>query len=644
MDLYFNPQKKNSEYIVVFPSKSIMKLENKINSDKEIQNLKQELAFLSFLRLAEKELPLVFLDLLEGETTNLSNQQYFQTLALLSCHPQFLVRPSKASKSGKTNWKQFDKKFYSKYKKTVIKLYRKLSKYQRELSLLQAYIARGTKELDRESTKELPMHILDELEESIDSSYRKYCNLLQDYTSKVLKCPKVDKKLLRNCCTKPWLLPLASVILVRDAQYQMADHVKYKKEELLSSSSKQIFEELFDIKVPSASAISTCTYYISCEIRNALALYLGGMFIVRPPVKLAQQASKQRYEKIDSDDISEILKMSLFWKYARHPLKCGHSVKPFTVPAFKVEKLALLLGDKFKLNMREIKRLIPVLQNIFTKRENVQKQLIAKHFNVTKTNPNDQSVVSFGDAVECLKKLLQPESYYMKKSDATADSDAADILKHNYAAYRKLYIAKIIKSQLPEVERSNSKCSDHDIGHFYHDISRFMKFEDLMPIGLLYSNALHPCGINDVPIPQFFDFCLNQITEAFKPYQKKKFIYLCMGINESDKDMKALLKNNTYSQILRYEIPKQMTWDIAIEFLRENIFGIRDKQAAEKFKFQKETMKKYWGRLFMQYNLIADKDTPALYVAFSQTLYESFKWLTAKVMQQLISLSFPEEF
>ncbi len=299
MDLYFNPQKENSEYIVAFPSKSIMKLENKINSDKEIQNLKQELAFLSFLRLAEKELPLVFLDLLEGETTNLSNQQYFQTLALLSCHPQFLVRPSKASKTDETDWKQFDEKFYSKYKKTVIKLYRKLSKYQHELSLLQDYIARGTTELDRESTKEFPTDILDKLEEDVNSIYGKYCALLQDYTSKALKCPKVDKKLLRNCCTKPWLLPLASVILVRDAQYQMANHVKYKKKELLSSSSKQIFEEFFDIKVFSAPAISACTYYMSCEIRNALALYLGGMFIVYPPVKLAQQVSKKRHEKID---------------------------------------------------------------------------------------------------------------------------------------------------------------------------------------------------------------------------------------------------------------------------------------------------------------------------------------------------------
>ena len=80
-----------------------------------------------------------------------------------------------------------------------------------------------------------------ELINDMNKLYRGYYYSLLANGYNPVSEPVVDTRLIGHCYEKEWLLPIAHIILIRDAQYQMMGELKYKKEELLTSTvSKNI--------------------------------------------------------------------------------------------------------------------------------------------------------------------------------------------------------------------------------------------------------------------------------------------------------------------------------------------------------------------------------------------------------------------
>ena len=115
-------------------------------------------------------------------------------------------------------------KRYNKFSDEYRSIFRALKEYEESIALYTRYRTKGATDLDRENKHTvLSYDKLGQLKAEIDTIYQTYYNEIRSlqYMPKILYPPETNERLLENCIAKGWLLPLAHIIVVRDAQYQM---------------------------------------------------------------------------------------------------------------------------------------------------------------------------------------------------------------------------------------------------------------------------------------------------------------------------------------------------------------------------------------------------------------------------------------
>lgn len=161
-------------------------------------------------------------------------QKTFQALLLFCTKPMLLFGETGDCENGADVLLHRIKNF----EKSIRNYEEAWSIFNYEFQVCRHYVRRGGTDLDREPTgkSRLEDDKKEQLKNALNYVYRAYFYELKDHKAKISVIPQINDRLLTHCYSKQWLLPLAHVILIRDAQLQMMGREKYKKASLLDDS------------------------------------------------------------------------------------------------------------------------------------------------------------------------------------------------------------------------------------------------------------------------------------------------------------------------------------------------------------------------------------------------------------------------
>lgn len=624
MEYYFLPDVSFDLGMLAEKDKEVRKRVQKAKEYAEGQQMTRKIAkSTANYRGSEKNpIPLI-ISFLDQVNDMQPSEEIFQLLGMLCWHPKFFIdrygldperTDSKDDPSPK--WKG---SVYRNYKMMAQKFYQLLEDFQRQIALYDTYVQRGTKELDRQSTKTIEQSTLEKIKQEILSYYQQYRVEVGAHVKKTGSSVKleVNETLLENCCTNPWLYPLAHIILTRDCQYQLMGRQKYKKQILLTTEGQHVWDE--NLSTSSAAWVNDCTFNLSQNIRATLDKFLREKFVTNITCALKRNAAEQIIGATSSAEDNFLLSRTR--NFLRQielsnqltKLDENHHFTPFQAISFDVEVLAVYVGASFGMDTVEIKRLIPTLSQIIVSRSNVEQILRENQFDSERQSIYGDTRKKLKDVAKALKSLLLPTHYY-------SCADAQKIVQNLKPHLQTLAHAKVIHKGITSVDLS--------IRDFYDSISDFMKFWDLTQIGLWASNALHPLGLSAKCMPLFVRKCMKELDKAIVPYLKFSKVISLMEDQDLQK-RKKFLKNNPITLNLRYQISQQMNLKAADIFLKKTVFPLISVRNQERQQSPLEVIEEMWGTQIEQC-LIGDKQIK-LYAAFDETLIESFNWLKAKI-------------
>lgn len=517
-------------------------------------------------------------------------ERLFQALALFCVRPKLIFDkvPSNNRTSDylKLNTdKNSAEHHVKKFEKELGRFNRKWNSFVAEIRLCEKYMFRGTRDLDRNRNPD-PDESLNnrlspeegsQLKKELNDIYRAYYYELQAAGLHLLRAPSVDDGLLFGCVEKQWLLPLSHVILIRDAQCQMMDRVKYKKEALFFGGKGVIELDLTNLSEKQKYRCGTLTYAYALEIRTALAKALDRT--LKSDCKNAfahfyreeyQRSKKENKEIGKAPQLSGLQGCLDFFASQRFKEQMDEleklDISPFSVPDCHIETLALRIAAKLELNAEQLQIVIKELPRLFWDNVSLEKWL--EQLNIFEEN----TARSLNDKLRKLLlpicKLLSPNGYYSAKK--TEDELSQELLR----------AAKVLDPQL------GGKDNPDPMRKLWNVFSDIIYFRDLTCPALLLSGAVDTEYCPEVIQPKLISYYTENLDCSLEKYQKSSYKRQVLGLerltSEGKIQLTQLQKNPDRSeqkrlivkQLIGTETIEELTLDMADEFWSRPEFSL----------------------------------------------------------------------
>ena len=494
----------------------------------------------------EKFLPFLFSEIIKPIPA--SSDEAEKELAALSAafaRPKFLFGHI-------ADWEEKDKEPHFSYKALSNLLVEysefkgRLMKYKHVHSLCLKYIERGTTDLDRSPQRTAANSGLSGRKEKLkpdekESLIRDINALYDSYYHSLRSCgydcgnrPTADPQLVENCYEKDWLLPLAHVILIRDAQYQIMEKKKgtYQKATLLKPTSDRFCIQCrADHAAVCTSSPAPITYKMALAIRDVLGHHLGRYLSISPIDSAIQNSLIDRNENSLT---------SLMYKRAVEIKNIKQADLIFPLPDCDPEILAIKIGEALNLRTSQVDQLADALPDLLWDRKNVADPLKE----IVPDQP--ETIQALINVVEELKKFLAPKRYYSKDSISSPLMRSAEVLG-------KL---EILNHSEKPILPTKKACLQ-----FFP----FIVFRDLTIPVLLVSHAIE---VEDgFLIPPVLKRYISKLKKILKKYCDDEYKLELTGNSEKILDY----GRDSLGFLFQYEkeeISRALSWESAYDFLR----------------------------------------------------------------------------
>lgn len=478
--------------------------------------------------------------------------------------------------------------------------------------LCQTYIKRGTTDLNRDyiapsnpnkqgGGRNLSQEILEKLQKDIQKYYLYYYDRLVHSGYQVNTEPKVSDRLIEHCCEKSWLIPIAHVLLLRDAQYQMMGKEKYTAKSIMQSDSQKfcLDQEAEDGIKKKVEVNSVINYEIAKGIRATFLYYMNRY----SNTTLAAGVLKElRNEPVYPSFPMPLLPLN--WN-TFDTLNDWREL-PFAVPDYEPDLLALRIGKAQNFSTKQVNALRKCLSMLLWQDCNIKKLL--------ENDPELQNtdIEDLTEILRSIKELLNPERYYGHR---TGKDEIRESVKK---AAEKLQQYRIVKAYSVNKNRIIMKVLPALI--VAQDIS-----DDVMYI----SHAVNPhTSYMKKLYPHFLRYYMKKLEKNLHYYQTKKVILSAMGykITDLNKEDKTYLKITPACIKVRQEMP-ELLWQEAEVILQDLLCNDQSPEQRQKKieEYLQQRCKKelaYWGSEIPQ-----EKKHLVYYVIFSQLVNSSLHTL-----------------
>lgn len=407
-----------------------------------------------------------------------------------------------------------------KFEHILQEIYQEWDTLQEELDLCHNYMQRGTVRLNRPPEKDHFGQERGEMAKDINKIYRAYYYQLMALGLQWKTTPPVvheNSNLFLNIMERPWLRPLAHVILIRDAQAQMMGKEKYRDSELLFG--RYSFLDMGALTQEQKKTRDELTTYYALRIRDILAKYLKGKN--RTDCRSAfssyfQEEYKKKKEKIEGDGFYDLdIWNSIAAMNARAEFMEKVSifeVPDFSVPSCHVKETALKLAHQLKMSPDQLRTLEKAIPKALWGQGALEKAL-----NAFEGETKDK----LAERLNPLRTLVNAKEYYADTNTKNAISqkilDAAVKIHGNSS---KSFV----------LENKDAKMSL--AWNVYKDM---IYFGDLTRSALLLSQAVDPCTAPAKNWFKFFRHCKLAMDHALKKYQSFSYIKQALGISKISK-------------------------------------------------------------------------------------------------------------
>lgn len=502
----------------------------------------------------------------------------FRTLALLCTRPHFLFGTINKEKTQNV----FSAKEFQKFIRKISKFDEKWNHCLWDSKLYYYYVERGTKNLNRDvivQTGKLDSQKRTWLVNDLSDLYKNYYYSLIAKGYHLVQEPIVNERLVEHCYEKEWLLPLAHVILIRDAQYQMMGKVKYKQEDLLLPRSEKFYLESQNKN----AHISMCmadeiTYEMASEVHEILGKHLIKYLPINPVITALQQLNEKMDKKlsVDCDPVSaqySLFKLNRDREFRKKNYEQADLL--FPIPDCYPCILAIWLGRTLGLSTSDIDLLANRLPQLLWQRCNISDEL----GNIISSSRKDyHNIVS---TIQAVKDFLNPYQYYSFHDQGTF-----------HFTNQLVRSAKFLCSKEFENISSGSNVEIRKITKIF---SSFVVFKDLTNIGLSISHAVDLQS--GVATPTILKSYLKKLKKELKKYCQDKAVlkFTCAdAVRKKDKlHWHTPIYEFEYDRYdLRYgkieaEIIQKLTWDTAKDFMLTCLCGTQPTESSKQKRSEK---------------------------------------------------------
>lgn len=415
-----------------------------------------------------------------------------------------------------SNPKSIHPKKTKQFEEEIEKLYKKWDTFINSLSLCQRYINRGTIDLDRSCPKpKLSYDEIIELAKQISDIYDSYYFTLKKRGHTFAYKPTIevsadgdknnlDIALIENCTSKPWLYPLAHILLIRDAQYKMMNKKKYKKMELLSNNSTQFPPDSSIIEAQNDCA--DITEYFACRIKDVLKTSILKRYRF---LNQDRNEKKENYEQRSHCTSCELDKEQM--NTIEQIFKSGSELS--SVPYCSLDGIMLKVAKGLSLSQDNFQKLRDVLPALFWGKSPISKVL------------------------ESIKlQSSEIESIHLKKQiEDRLDPLRISLDPNHYA---------------PMINPDNCKVKNSKINKALKEFEEEIYFCDLTLPALFLSKAVQVANCPDDLLPSFLRHCKKNLRKALKQYLQEKYMKDLFQITQLDKDKLTIIEmSDCYSEL-----------------------------------------------------------------------------------------------
>ena len=537
--------------------------------------------------------------------------------------------------------------------------------FEHEHELCLHYIKRGTTDLDRppvrspagvnssSRTEKLTPQEKADLISDINDLYRSYYYSLTSLGYRPSKIPVVNPKdnssgncdeeeyqdsLIENCYEKDWLLPIAHVILIRDAQYQMMGKGKYKKSELLQQGSREFKLDYSNKDIPiTMAAAASITYAASLAARNILEYYLGKHFSCNP-VGLAMDKLISNHPPHIHNSFPGIAEIDYLQNLRRE--KRNQALKRknkkqadllFPVPDCDPYIMAIQIGNALNLQTSQIEKLKEKLPDLLWERKNVKAELAE----LTAGGMTESTGELLVELVESIKKFLSPKRYYSRDTISDPLIRSSEVFDEN-KIQKRLEQKSSFKTKAQKRQKTISELLKGTRKAF----SPFIVFRDLTPHMLMISHAIEPS--EGILIPDILEHYLSKLKKKLKKYYRKQVRLKLFGLSKDYIDSKKLCRYDERFQDAKEEISKNLKWIDAKDFLEKCVIKIsQEDDPRQKNKFICEYIDTHLSTQLSKWDLSslrAEKINLIYFRFFSYLLKASLQLLRIEMLNKMTSL------
>ena len=478
----------------------------------------------------------------------------------------------------------------SEYHSIQSKFTEKLRNGMHRYMLCQTYIRRGTTELDRDYVapsdpknpgegRNLPLEILEKLRQDIQQYYLYYYKRLDSLGYQVKEKPKVSERLLEHCCEKPWLITIAHIFLLRDAQYQMMGDHKYTATTILQEDSKPFLlsRKQGDCVKEESEVDPVVSHEIAKRIQAVFAYYMS--------LYANTTLTAGILNRVETGlSITALLGASFFEGIAQgqraFEIVNDWSEILFAVPDCKPDVLALKIGKAQALSTVQVDALQKWISMILWQDCNIKK-LFENDPELRHTD-----VDAMNEILRSIKEFLNPERYYSYKTGK------GGLRQSLIRASKILGKYRIVKSSSKDGRKQTEET-----------MASFITARDISNDILYISGAVAP--YKEKMYPPFVQYYKQKLEKKLDYYQRKSIILSSMGYKNSDlgENYDRYLKAySAYTQAIQET--KKLTWTEAKEILRDLLCS---GQSPEK---RKEKIKTYLQKRYKADIAYPSSDAP----------------------------------
>lgn len=488
-------------------------------------------------------------------------EKTFQALLLLCSEPELFFSKTAGCENSVNSLIHNVKSF----EKSLKDFEKRWSTFACEFQVCCQYIRRGITDLDREPTGEsrLDTKKRNQLKNALNYVYKAYFYELQEYGVKKARIPVVDDRLLTHCYNKQWLLPLAHVILIRDAQLQMMGKVKYKKAGLLDDSLPAFKPGNF----PSNENLyiwNMITYKYAGRIQDELIRALSGTckfeyeadmtkFIQKAYEDYVSMLDKRREAwQEENSKMSRLYLSSISFAYNvlldERDMRI-HKIKKsapafFCIPVCHLDEFAIRIATKLHLDTQQLDILIKTLPKFVW--DSISFESWRKDKPVF-DNLSESALSDLNQLLSALKSLLNPREYFSGKN---ADTSSCQLRN----------AAKILDNA------SGAQRTGDDADLLWRVFKKTIYFQDLTCLALLSSGAVSTQYCPEEILPDIVASYMEDLSCYLYEYQEKNFIKERFGIQKSSnkndlspktKYVKMYLKKQPFYEELMQKVEEQ---------------------------------------------------------------------------------------